>query len=231
VLLAGMAKGAGMICPDMATMLCVVLCDAAVDKAAWTGIVQSAVARTFNRVTVDGDTSTNDTIYALANGCSGVAALSPADLAALSAGLEDVLGRLAYMLVQDGEGASKVAHITVTGAASDADAEQVARAVGQSPLVKTALYGRDPNWGRIAMAVGRSGVKLTPEKVRISLCGVEMFRDAQPVDMDVDATFAGPLKERDVPIAVVLGDGPGSYTLLASDLGHEYVDCNASYRT
>ena len=229
--LVGMAKGAGMICPDMATMLCVVLCDAAVDAAAWSGLLHSAVVSTFNRITVDGDTSTNDTIYALANGRSGAAAQTPADLAVLGEALKDVLGRLAYMLVQDGEGASKVAHISVKGADSDADAEQVARTVGHSPLVKTALYGRDPNWGRIVMAIGRSGVKLTPEKVRVSLCGVELFRDGQPVDMDVDAVFAEPLQERDVPIDITLGDGPGSYTLLASDLGHEYVDCNARYRS
>ncbi|MDR2726607.1 MAG: bifunctional ornithine acetyltransferase/N-acetylglutamate synthase, partial [Deltaproteobacteria bacterium] len=175
--------------------------------------------------------STNDTVYALANGRAGVSAVSPADLALLGASLEDVLGRLAYMLVQDGEGSSKVAHIAVKGAASDADAEQVARTVGHSPLVKTALYGRDPNWGRIVMAIGRSGVKLTPENVRVSLCGVELFRNGQPVDMDVDAVFAEPLKGRDVPITITLGDGPGSYTLLASDLGREYVNCNASYRS
>ena len=231
VRLAGLAKGAGMICPNMATMLCVVLCDAAVEASAWSGLLKTAVARTFNRVTVDGDTSTNDTVYALANGRAGVSAVSPADLALLGASLEDVLGRLAYMLVQDGEGSSKVAHIAVKGAASDADAEQVARTVGHSPLVKTALYGRDPNWGRIVMAIGRSGVKLTPENVRVSLCGVELFRNGQPVDMDVDAVFAEPLKGRDVPITITLGDGPGSYTLLASDLGREYVNCNASYRS
>ena len=142
-----------------------------------------------------------------------------------------MLGRLAYMLVQDGEGSSKVLRITVKGAASEADAEQVARTVGHSPLVKTAMYGRDPNWGRIVMAIGRSGVNLAPEKVRVSLCGVELFRDNQPVALDVDAALAGPLKERDVPIDIILGGGPGSYTLLASDLGHEYVDCNASYRS
>ena len=231
VRLTGMAKGAGMICPDMATMLCVVLCDAAVDAPAWSGLLRAAAARTFNRVTVDGDTSTNDTVYALANGAANVAALTPADLAALGAALEDVLGRLAYMLVQDGEGSSKVAHITVTGAVSEAQAEQVARTVGHSPLVKTALYGRDPNWGRIVMAIGRSGVKLAPEKVRVSLCGVELFCNGQPVAVDVDAAFAAPLRERDVPIVITLGNGPASYTLLASDLGHEYVNCNASYRS
>lgn len=231
VRLTGMAKGAGMICPNMATMLCVVLCDAAVDEAKWAVMVRNAVECTFNRVTVDGDTSTNDTVYALANGCSGVSAADEGDLAALAEGLTDVLARLAYMLVQDGEGASKVARIAVTGAASDRDAEQVARTVGHSPLVKTALYGCDPNWGRLVAAVGRSGVKLEANKVRVSLCGVELFRDGQPIPMDVDAVLGEPLKARDIPVDIVLGDGPGTYTLLASDFGHEYVDCNASYRS
>ncbi len=227
----GMAKGAGMICPNMATMLCVLLCDAKVDTAVWQRLLKKAVDLTFNRVTVDGDTSTNDTVYALANGCSGVALAGGEDEESLLAGMISVLGQLAYMLVQDGEGSSKVARISVTGAATDADAEQVARTVGNSPLVKTAIYGCDPNWGRIVMAIGRSGVALEPHKVRVSLCGIELFRNGQPVDMDVDTVFAEPLQARDIPIDISLGGGPGSYTLLAADLGHEYVDCNASYRS
>jgi len=229
--LTGMAKGAGMICPNMATMLCVLLCDAAVDAVTWKRLLARAVDLTFNRATVDGDTSTNDTVYALANGCSGIGLSGEADEKALLDGMITVLGTLAYMLVQDGEGSSKVAHIAVTGAATDKDAEQVARTIGHSPLVKTALYGQDPNWGRIVMAIGRSGVPLDPDTVRVSLCGVELFRKGQPTGVDVDAILTEPLKARDIPIDVSLGDGPGSYTLLASDLGHEYVDCNASYRS
>jgi len=228
--LLGVAKGAGMICPNMATMICVVMCDAAVPADMWRPLCSEAVSLTFNRVTVDGDTSTNDTVYALANGASGVAAVA-ADLPVLKAALVDVLGKLAYMLVQDGEGSSKVARIAVTGSASDADAEKIARTVGHSQLVKTALYGRDANWGRIVAAVGRAGVALDPKRVRVSLCGVELFRDGQPVDCDFDALLAEPLKQRDLPIDIEVGDGPGSYTLLASDLGHEYVTCNASYRS
>lgn len=147
VRLVGMAKGAGMICPNMATMLSVVLCDARVEASLWTEMLREAVNLTFNRVTVDGDTSTNDTLYGLANGCSGVSVDDDISRAALSSALVSVLGDLAYMLVQDGEGASKVARIHVTGAASDADCERVARTVGHSQLVKTALYGQDANWG------------------------------------------------------------------------------------
>lgn len=231
VRLTGMAKGAGMICPNMATMLSVVLCDAQVEASVWQKMLRDAVELTFNRVTVDGDTSTNDTLYGLANGASGVSASDEESLKALSAALTSVLGDLAYMLVKDGEGASKVARIHVTGAASDADAERVARTVGHSQLVKTALYGRDANWGRIVAAVGRSGADFNPDDVVVTLCGVELFRKGQPTDLDFDALLEEPLKQRDLPIDIVLGSGSGSYTLLASDLGHEYVNVNADYRS
>lgn len=231
VRLVGMAKGAGMICPNMATMLSVVLCDAQVEAPVWQKMLRDAVDLTFNRVTVDGDTSTNDTLYGLANGASGVPASGEEAIKTLSAALTSVLGDLAYMLVKDGEGASKVARIHVTGAASDADAERVARTVGHSQLVKTALYGRDANWGRIVAAVGRSGADFNPDDVVVTLCGVELFRKGQPTDLDFDALLEEPLKQRDLPIDIVLGSGSGSYTLLASDLGHEYVNVNADYRS
>ncbi len=230
VTVTGMAKGAGMICPDMATMLCVVLCDAAVEPGLWGELLREAVAKTFNRVSVDGDTSTNDSLFGLANGCSG-AVFDRTNVRPLAEALERVLGRLAYMLVQDGEGSSKVAEIVVQGARSEADAECVARTVGHSQLVKTALYGRDANWGRIVAAVGRSGADFDPEAVRVSLCGVELFRDGRPTDVDFDALLAEPLAQRDIRIDITLGNGPGAYRLLASDLGHEYVDVNASYRS
>ena len=231
VKIGAMAKGSGMIHPNMATMLSVVLCDAQVEASVWQKMLRDAVELTFNRVTVDGDTSTNDTLYGLANGASGVSASGEESLKALSAALTSVLGDLAYMLVKDGEGASKVARIHVTGAASDADAERVARTVGHSQLVKTALYGRDANWGRIVAAVGRSGADFNPDDVVVTLCGVELFRKGQPTDLDFDALLEEPLKQRDLPIDIVLGSGSGSYTLLASDLGHEYVNVNADYRS
>lgn len=230
VTLTGMAKGAGMICPNMATMLCVVLCDASVDQAEWQSMFSAAVDMTFNRVTVDGDTSTNDTIYGLANGASGVVAAGN-DIAVLRDALTKLLGDLAYMLVQDGEGATKVLRISVTGAKDDADAEKVARTVGHSQLVKTAMYGRDANWGRIVAAIGRSGASLRPGDVRVSMCGVELFRNEQPTDLDFDALLKEPLEGRDITIDITLGGGAGSYVLLASDLTHKYVDINAEYRS
>ena len=230
VRLSGMAKGAGMICPNMATMLSVVLCDAAVEPEAWQALFQTAVDRTFNRVTVDGDTSTNDTVLGLANGGSAVTATRE-DMARLGQALEDVLGKLAYMLVQDGEGATKVMRIAVRGAVDADDAEKVARTVGHSQLVKTAMYGRDANWGRIVAAVGRSGARFAPEDVRVSLCGVELFRNGQPLPGNHDATLREPLAGRDIQVDIHLGAGGGEYELLASDLSHDYVTCNADYRT
>lgn len=230
VTIAGMAKGAGMICPNMATMICVVLCDAMLDAAVWQSMFNEAVNRTFNRITVDGDTSTNDTIFGLANGASGVM-MKQEDYALLQAALLKLLGDLAYMLVQDGEGATKVMHISVTGAQDDADAEKIARTIGHSPLVKTAMYGKDANWGRIAAAVGRSGASFNAKDVRVTLCGVEVFRNEQPTASDFDAVLKAPLQERDIPIDIVVGSGNGSYTLLASDLTHKYVDINAAYRS
>ncbi len=227
----GMAKGAGMICPNMATMLSVVLCDAEVAKEEWTEMFRRAVQNTFNRVSVDGDTSTNDTLLGLANGASGVKVADEEDKQALYEALEDILGKLAYMLVQDGEGASKVIKIEVRGAHSDADAELAARTMGHSQLVKTAMYGRDANWGRIVAALGRSGAHFAPGDVRVSLCGVELFRNEQPVGNDADKVLEGPLKERDLHVEVVIGEGPGQYILLASDLTHDYVTCNAAYRS
>jgi glutamate N-acetyltransferase/amino-acid N-acetyltransferase len=231
VALAGAAKGAGMICPNMATMLSAVICDAAVDAGAWRAMFVRAVDQSFNRATVDGDTSTNDTLYGLANGASGVKAENADDLRLLEEALTGILGRLAYMLVQDGEGATKVIHIKVTGAASVADAEKAARTVGHSQLVKTAMFGKDANWGRIVAALGRSGADFAPADVRVSLCGVELFANEQPSGLDFDALLKAPLEQRDLYLDIVLGAGPGAYELLASDLTHEYVTINGDYRS
>lgn len=230
VRLAGMAKGAGMICPNMATMLSVVLCDAEVEGAVWQAMFGRAVNATFNRVSVDGDTSTNDTVLGLANGASGVTA-SGADAATLETALTDILGQLAYMLVKDGEGATKVMHIRVEGAASDAEAETIARTVGHSQLVKTAIYGKDANWGRIVAAVGRSGATVKPDALVLTLCGIERFRNGQPVNDDAEDRLYELLQGNDVDIHIALGVGQGAYTLLASDLSHDYVTLNSDYRS
>ena len=231
VRLTTMAKGAGMICPNMATMLCVVLTDAIVDPAKWQALFARCADKTFNRVSVDGDTSTNDTILALANGASNVAMATPEDEHIFEEALTDILHTTAHMLVKDGEGATKVMIIHVHGAATDRDAEQVARTVGHSQLVKTAIYGRDANWGRIVAAVGRSGVTMKPEDVSVVLCGVELFRNGQPLGGNFDAALEGPLQEENIPIDICIGEGCGSYTLEASDLSVGYVKLNSDYRS
>jgi N-acetylglutamate synthase/N-acetylornithine aminotransferase len=200
------------------------------EKNAPAGARLHVMDATFNRVTVDGDTSTNDTVYGLANGGSGVTA-TEADLPRLEAALTDILGRLAYMLVQDGEGATKVIHITVAGAENDADAEKIARTVGHSQLVKTAMYGKDANWGRIVAAIGRSGAAFAAKDVRVTMCGVELFRNEQPTNLDFDTLLKAPLEGRDITLDISVGGGAGRYTLLASDLTHDYVSVNADYRS
>lgn len=230
VRLTTMAKGAGMICPNMATMLCVVLTDAGIGREAWQAMFLRSVGKTFNRVSVDGDTSTNDTILGFANAASGVTVTSE-DERILEAELTSILKTTAHMLVMDGEGATKVMHITVGGADSDADAEKVARTVGHSQLVKTAMFGRDANWGRIIAAVGRSGVRMRPEDVSVTLCGVELFRHGQPAGGNFDAQLKEPLTKQDIPVEISIGVGPGSYTLEASDLSVGYVKLNSDYRS
>lgn len=222
----GMAKGAGMICPNMATMLCVILTDADIEPDAWRALLAKAIETTFNRVTVDGDTSTNDTVFGLASGLAGKCP-EPALLKAVT----EVCMELGKMLVMDGEGAKRIMRVRVTGAPTDRDAEIVARTVGDSPLVKTAIYGQDPNWGRIIMAVGRSGANFKPEEVVVSLAGVEVFRNTVPVLDDVDGVLGSRMNVSEVPIDISLGSGPGECVIYASDLSHDYVSLNADYRT
>lgn len=226
-----MAKGAGMICPNMATMLCVALTDALISRDAWQAMFERAVEMTFNRVSVDGDTSTNDSVLGLANGASGTAPANAAEAEKLESALTDILAKVSYMLVQDGEGASKVIHISVEGAKSAEDAKKAARAVASSQLVKTAIYGGDANWGRIINAAGYSGADFVPEETGLWLCGIERFRAGQPVNDDKEAELAELLRGKDVDVKIILGSGPGSYSMLSSDLGHEYVTLNSDYRS
>lgn len=226
-----MAKGAGMICPNMATMLCVALTDAVVDRRTWQKMFTEAANATFNRVTVDGDTSTNDTIAGLANGASGIAIAAEGDRQVFQSALTDILGSVAHMLVKDGEGARRVMRIRVTGADDDAAAERIARSVGNSQLVKTAIYGGDANWGRIVNAVGYAGVPVNPMDVSLSICGIERFRAGQPVNEEREAELDEALQGDEINLLISVGNGSGQFTLLASDLGHEYVTLNADYRS
>ncbi|MGE4292749.1 MAG: bifunctional glutamate N-acetyltransferase/amino-acid acetyltransferase ArgJ [Desulfovibrio sp.] len=231
VRLLGMAKGAGMIGPNMATMLSFLVCDAEVDPQWWQELLSTEARRSFNAVIVDGDTSTNDTALALANGASRVRAESAADRELLAQAVRDALFDLAYMLVEDAEGGTKVARIRVTGAQSDADAELVARAVGTSPLVKTALFGEDANWGRVVCAAGRSGARFDPEALTLRFGEVLVFAEGRPASGDLDALLGPVMKQPEVPISIDLGAGSGSFEVLASDLTHDYVSINADYRS
>jgi len=224
---AALAKGAGMICPNMATMLSMVITDTKTNPKDWQEAFHFAVDQSFNRISVDGDTSTNDSLFGLASGKSNVCL----SLDTLKKILCKVLIDLSYLLVKDGEGATKVIHIDVSGAKSDADANAIARTIGHSQLVKTAMFGRDPNWGRIVAAAGRANVKFNPNKMQLILCGIEIFNNGEPKDIDIDAIFLEPFEKTDIPLQIILQEGTGKAHLKASDLSHAYVSCNADYRS
>jgi glutamate N-acetyltransferase/amino-acid N-acetyltransferase len=169
-------------------------------------------------------------VFGLANGASGVK-VDAGSIDALERAVTEVCQDLAWMIAADAEGGTKVMRIRVRGAASDEDAEAAARAVGTSPLVKTAMYGRDANWGRIVAALGRCGVNFDPHAVVLEVAGVALFRDGLPLPVDEDAELKPALERREIPLDIVLGNGPGEYELLASDLTHDYVSVNADYRT
>ena len=235
----GIAKGAGMIAPNMATMLSVVLTDAAITPAALDRALRHAVDRSFNAVTVDGDTSTNDTLALLANGAAGNASLTPdsADFMAFQHALTTVCLSLAQQIVRDGEGATKFAAITVSGAASDADARLAAKAVAHSPLVKTALYGGDANWGRILAAVGYSGAQVDPDRVALhfgsaafNLTPLQVVAAGQPLPYD-EAAATARFTQPEIEVLIELGLGAGQATVWTCDLSHAYVDINGHYRT
>ncbi|MEX0868832.1 MAG: bifunctional glutamate N-acetyltransferase/amino-acid acetyltransferase ArgJ [Nitriliruptoraceae bacterium] len=222
----GMAKGVGMIEPSMATMLAVITCDAAVDPALLRTAVRGAVAHSFNRISVDGDQSTSDTVVVFANGAAGVAAES----ATLMRALHAVCADLALQIVADGEGASRVAAVTVRGAVDESTAERLARSVATSLLVRAAMHGADPNWGRILMALGNAGVEFDLSAVAVRCAGVEVCRGGVARDFDRSAAAAA-MAASEVSIDVEVGMGPGSATVLTCDLTPEYVRFNAEYTT
>jgi len=224
----GVAKGAGMIHPNMATMLSFVMTDASLSPAILQRALKQAVDQSFNAISVDGDTSTNDCVLLLASGKLGNS--ETADLADFQEALNKVCRDLAWMIVRDGEGATRVMEIDVRGARNDREAKLAAHAIATSPLVKTALHGGDPNWGRILAAVGRSGARFSPRRVSLSAGKVTLVHKGDPAEYrekDAARVFA---KER-VPIHVDLGGGNGRAVVLSSDLGHDYVSLNADYRS
>jgi len=228
VTLAGVAKGAGMIHPHMATMLSYLATDAAISPAALQKMLRAAVDASFNRITVDGDTSTNDSVVALASGESG-AAIRPGTPAArrFEQGLTEVCQTLAKMIVKDGEGATRIARIEVRGARSDSDAGRVARAVANSPLVKTALAGGDPNWGRIVCAAGYSGAAIDPSKVDVRVNGLYLCRRGVHAGFDEPAAKKE-LDKNELTLRIDLHQGKADAWMWTCDLTHEYIRINAS---
>jgi glutamate N-acetyltransferase/amino-acid N-acetyltransferase len=230
VRMAGMAKGSGMIHPLMATTLAFVFTDAAIPAAALRGILARAVERSFNRLSVDGDTSTNDTLVLMANGASGIAPRGR-DLAAFEQATTKVLQTLAQQIARDGEGAKKLVTIDVSGAKNDAAAAAIARAIANSPLVKTAFAGADPNWGRILSAAGNSGAAFDPGKVDIRMQGVPVCKSGVAADFPEDG-LKQKLGAPDVQVEFRIGGtGKGQARFWTCDLTEGYIQINASYRT
>jgi glutamate N-acetyltransferase/amino-acid N-acetyltransferase len=228
VRIGGMAKGSGMIHPDMATMIGVITTDVKITHGELRRVLRRINERTFNCLTVDGDTSTNDTVFVMANGASGAAANDTRSLAAFENGLTLVCSELAKHIARDGEGATKFIEITVKGAANFQSARKVAKTIANSPLVKTALYGQELNWGRILCAVGYSKVSLNPDKVTLSINGIPIFSKGRPV-ASTRAEAEKAIKEHDIVIEAILSEGKESATVWTCDLSHEYVNINASY--
>jgi glutamate N-acetyltransferase / amino-acid N-acetyltransferase len=229
------AKGAGMISPRLATMLCFVTCDAVLSASDWTSMVVDAVSRSFDRITVDGQESTNDSIIAFANGASGVRPVGT-DLNALAVALRDALVSLAVAIVADGEGTTKVVRLSVAGARGAEEAEEVARAVGNSPLVKAAFYGEDPNWGRIVQSIGQTLARAGdsgPLLADIDYGSVKVLSAGSPVVLNEEAVRAlhEVMAQHEIALGVDLRRGFGNATLFFSDLTHQYVTFNAEYTT
>ncbi len=228
----GMAKGAGMIHPDMATLLAVVTTDAAVAAPDLQALLGEVASSSFNSITVDGDTSTNDTLLVLANGAAGGPALQPgeAGYGALRQAVLGVCESLAEQIVADAEGATKHFRVAVSGGRDDAEARLAARTVAVSPLVKTAVHGADPNWGRIVMALGRSGAQFSLDRVRVTIAGTTVFERGAPVDTDLDAVVEA-LRQPRSEIDIDLGAGDGHGHAWGCDLTAGYVRINAEYTT
>jgi glutamate N-acetyltransferase / amino-acid N-acetyltransferase len=225
----GMAKGSGMIHPQMGTMLAFLTTDAPVAPEALRAVLRDAVDRTFNQVTVDGDPSTNDTVLVLAGGAAGGRALSGSSLQTFSEGLEAVCRSLGEQIAADGEGAKHRIDVTVRGARDDREARLVARAVASSSLVKTAVHGADPNWGRIAAAAGRSGARLDPDRLVIRIGPITVY-DGGPTDFEERAASRA-LGAKVVDIGLDLRIGKGTGMAWGCDLSAEYVAINSEYRT
>ena len=225
----GIAKGSGMIAPDMATMLAYIFTDAQIEQAELQGLLSTLNEVTFNAITVDSDTSTSDTLILAATGASGHRV--SAQNAAFVEGLHQVMRDLAHQVVRDGEGARKFVEVRLTGAASDQDAKQHAKAIANSPLVKTALAGEDPNWGRIVMALGKSGAAAERDLIKIWLGDILVAEQGWVAASYSEERGAAYMKNAELVIAVDLGLGNGAATVWTCDLTHDYISINADYRS
>jgi glutamate N-acetyltransferase/amino-acid N-acetyltransferase len=226
----GVAKGSGMIAPNMATMLGFVLTDAAVEPKLLRSLLAQTAELTFNRATVDGDTSTNDSLFIIASGASRKTPIAEGrDAEIFKKSLKEVLDSLARQIIRDGEGATKLVEIRVQGARTREEALLAARAVAQSPLVKTAFFGEDANWGRILAALGRSGADFEPYRVDIDIDDLAWIRHGLVFGREADATLA--MKKREYCLTINLNNGPGQDRVLTCDFSYDYIKINGSYRS
>jgi len=221
----GIAKGSGMIAPDMATTLAIVLSDAKINTQLINKSLLNIVSTTFNAISVDGDTSTNDTLIVLSSGLVAV------DWPEMESALREVVQDLALMVVKDGEGATKLIRIRVCGTKNDAEAKTIAMSVANSLLVKTAFNGGDPNWGRIMTAIGYSGIEIDPETVWMSIAGIETVRGGQISPHYDEQKLQQALTENEIQIEITVGQDTGSFVAWTTDLSKTYVEINADYRT
>ncbi len=228
--ISGYSKGAGMIMPNMATMLAFVYTDAAIPASVLQPMVVEAIEQSFHRITVDSDTSTNDTVLVFATGAAGNTQHGEQDLENFRQALTECLSELAILVVKDGEGISKLVSVNVDGARSDEDAKTIAMSIANSPLVKTAIAGEDANWGRVVMAVGKAGPVIDKHKLSVRFGEHLLARDGNPVGGDTAAVDAY-MKNSEIDVSASVGDGPGTCTVWTSDLTHEYISINADYRT
>jgi glutamate N-acetyltransferase/amino-acid N-acetyltransferase len=228
VSIAGIAKGSGMIAPDMATMLVYIFTDAKIEQDALQSLVSAHNEQTFNCITVDSDTSTSDSLIVAATGASGIAVDGNETF---GHALRGVMQDLAHQVVRDGEGATKFVEITITGAASDADAKTHGLSIANSPLVKTAIAGQDPNWGRIVMAVGKSGAAADRDRLSIRFGDVEVAKDGWRSEDYSEEAAAAHMKNENILIGVDIGIGSGTATVWTCDLTHGYITINADYRS
>jgi glutamate N-acetyltransferase/amino-acid N-acetyltransferase len=227
--IAGIAKGSGMIAPDMATMLVYIFTDAKIEQSVLQHMISSITDQTFNCITVDSDTSTSDTLLAVATGASGIA-IAEADKE-FSDALNSVMLELAHLVVRDGEGATKFVEINVSGAANDADAKTHAMAIANSPLIKTAIAGEDPNWGRVVMAIGKSGAAADRDSLSISFGDVLVAKEGWVADDYREEDGANYMKNDHIVLNVDVGIGDGESTVWTCDLTHGYIEINADYRS